>query len=48
MSIVEYRYEPQNEIAAPVVSAHDITRAYGAGDTSVYARSPDEWRCLDR
>jgi putative ABC transport system ATP-binding protein len=37
MSIVEYQFEPQNQVAAPVVSAHDITRAYGAGDTSVYA-----------
>src|SRR6476661_1159588 len=37
MSIVEYQFEPQNQVAAPVGSAHDITRAYGAGDTSVYA-----------
>jgi putative ABC transport system ATP-binding protein len=37
MSIVEYQFEPQDQVAAPVVSAHDITRAYGAGDTSVYA-----------
>jgi putative ABC transport system ATP-binding protein len=41
MQTVEYQTErqtaSQSDQVAPVVSAHDITRSYGAGDTSVQA-----------
>jgi putative ABC transport system ATP-binding protein len=37
MQAVEYQYEQQSELVAPVVAAHDLTRAYGSGDTTVHA-----------
>jgi putative ABC transport system ATP-binding protein len=37
MATVEILTEPRDVAAAPVVSAHDLTRQYGEGETAVHA-----------
>ena len=37
MAVVEIHAEPRHVGAAPVVSASDLTRRYGEGETAVHA-----------
>src|SRR5215211_7095262 len=37
MEVLEIYTEPRQPLAAPVVSAYDLTRQYGDGETAVHA-----------